>query len=386
MSGFKAFIGKVHLVLGFVSGLVVFIVAITGCMYAFQAEIQDLTQSYRFVENNGASALFPSEIKKISGGVMPGKQLHSVLYQGPDRSAKAIYYSEADEYYYLVYVNQYTGEVLKVKDELTGFFRFILDGHFYLWLPHEIGQPVVATATLIFVIMLITGLILWWPKRRTERRQKLTIKWNARWRRRNYDLHSVAGFYVFTIALVLALTGLIWGFEWFANGVYKVASGGEELRPYSEPFSELKENVRITASAADRVYLKMLKEAPDAQSLEIHFPETDSSSVLAAVNPDADTYYKMDYRYFDQYTLKEMSVDHMWGRAEDDTGARKLLRMNYDIHTGAVLGVAGKVMMFCASLICASLPITGFVMWYGRRYGKKRAKENVVLRPEPMSI
>ena len=37
------------------------------------------------------------------------------------------------------------------------FFRIILDGHFYLWLPHHIGQPIAASATLIFVVMMITG-------------------------------------------------------------------------------------------------------------------------------------------------------------------------------------------------------------------------------------
>jgi uncharacterized iron-regulated membrane protein len=41
--------------------------------------------------------------------------------------------------------------------------------------------------------------------------------------------------------------------------------------------------------------------------------------------------------------------------------------MNYDIHTGAILGLPGKILMFFASLICATLPVTGFVIWWGRR-------------------
>nr|WP_317042014.1 PepSY domain-containing protein [Algoriphagus alkaliphilus] len=40
----------------------------------------------------------------------------------------------------------------------------VLDGHFYLWLPAEIGQPVVASFTLVFLVMVISGWILWWPK------------------------------------------------------------------------------------------------------------------------------------------------------------------------------------------------------------------------------
>ncbi|WP_370871231.1 PepSY domain-containing protein [Algoriphagus sp.] len=52
----------------------------------------------------------------------------------------------------------------KVKDEFADFFRLVLDGHFYLWLPSEIGQPMVASFTLVFLVMVISGLILWWPK------------------------------------------------------------------------------------------------------------------------------------------------------------------------------------------------------------------------------
>ncbi len=45
--------------------------------------------------------------------------------------------------------------------------------------------------------------------------------------------------------------------------------------------------------------------------------------------------------------------------------------MNYDIHVGAVLGLPGKIMAFFASLIAASLPVTGFYVWCGRKKKKK---------------
>ncbi|MEL7268293.1 MAG: PepSY-associated TM helix domain-containing protein [Bacteroidota bacterium] len=42
--------------------------------------------------------------------------------------------------------------------------------------------------------------------------------------------------------------------------------------------------------------------------------------------------------------------------------------MNYDIHIGAIGGLAVKVIAFISSLIIASLPITGILLWYGRKY------------------
>jgi len=43
---------------------------------------------------------------------------------------------------------------------------------------------------------------------------------------------------------------------------------------------------------------------------------------------------------------------------------------NYDIHVGAILGLPTKIIAFIVSLICASLPVTGFMIWWGRRKKK----------------
>jgi uncharacterized iron-regulated membrane protein len=50
---------------------------------------------------------------------------------------------------------------------------------------------------------------------------------------------------------------------------------------------------------------------------------------------------------------------------------KKLSDMNYDLHTGLILGFGGKVIAFIISLISASLPITGFLVWRGRHSHRK---------------
>jgi uncharacterized iron-regulated membrane protein len=82
---------------------------------------------------------------------------------------------------------------------------------------------------------------------------------------------------------------------------------------------------------------------------------------------ESGTYWKADYRYFDQYTFRELNVNHIYGRMTDANFADKLYRMNYDIHVGAIGGVAGKILAFCVSLMVASLPVTGFILWWGKR-------------------
>jgi uncharacterized iron-regulated membrane protein len=197
----------------------------------------------------------------------------------------------------------------------------------------------------------------------------------------NYDLHNVLGFYAFSIALILALTGLVWGFQWYAKGVYSVA-GGEKSLDYFDPPSDKTKVYDDKIPAIDRVFDIMQQQYPSAQAIEVHPPYADSVAIATNANPDMDTYWKVDYRYYDQYTLKEVSVDHIYGRFPEAKAADKLLRMNYDIHTGAVLGFPGKVLAFLASLICASLPVTGVYIWWGRRNKKQKPVKNKVKAEE----
>jgi len=369
----KKAIGKLHLWLGFTSGLVVLFLGITGCILAFEKEIELLTVPYQFVEKQDKPFLSPSQIKNITDQNLPDKTIHGIAYGGAEKAIVASFYGV--DYYYLMYINPYTGEVLKVKNMADDFFRIVIDGHFYLWLPPTIGQPIVASATLIFVVMMITGLILWWPKNKSASKQRFSIRWNAKWRRVNYDLHNVLGFYMTWIAILIATTGLVFGFQWFAKSLYWVTSGGKQMTEFYMPVSDKLSEKNPETLAIDILWQRMAREYPSAKVLEVHIPENDSASIEVAANPDDGTYWKADYRYFDQYTLKEIPVTHLYGKLEDTSVADKIARMNYDIHVGAVGGLPGKIMAFIASLICASLPVTGSYIWWGRR---KKEKEQVV--------
>ncbi|MES2617338.1 MAG: PepSY-associated TM helix domain-containing protein [Bacteroidota bacterium] len=367
MKRYKKAFRKIHLWLGLTSGLVVFIIAITGCLYAFQEELQFATQSYRYVAPQNQAYLLPSQLGAIAQKQLPDKLLHSVKYNETDCSVEAIFYHYEPSYYYTVYLNPYTGKVLHVQNMEEGFFRWVLDGHFYLWLPHEVGQVVVAIFTLIFLVMVITGLILWWPANKKVIGQRLRFKWKitTTWKRKNFDLHSITGFYISLIALVFIITGLVWGFQWWAYGYYKVM-GGEKSLVYSDAVS-VKNSAVPAQYPLDAIYQKVKNETPNAVSIEVHPPETETSGIAVNVNMDKGTYWTIDYRYFDRYSLKEITVNHIYGRYKNATMADKLMRMNYDIHTGAVLGFAGKVLAFLVSLLIATLPITGCILWWNRR-------------------
>ena len=91
-------------------------------------------------------------------------------------------------------------------------------------------------------------------------------------------------------------------------------------------------------------------------------------------------YWKTDYRYFDQHTLREIKAATSYGRFNDAHFADKLYRMNYEIHTGAVLGLPGKIFACLMSLFIASFPITGCILWWKKR--KKKPAVSAGSKPD----
>lgn len=366
----KKWIGRIHLWLGLVSGVLIVFLGITGCILAFEKEIRNLTESYQFVEKQDKPYLPPSQLKAIAAKQLNGLPVVGLEYGSPGKAAFAAYYDTVA--YTIVAMNPYTGEVLKVKDMTKDFFRIVLDGHFYLWLPPAIGRPIVGSATLVFLIMLISGIILWWPKNKAAMKQRFSIKWNAKWRRVNYDLHNVLGFYMSWIGIFLAITGLVWGFDWFADATYYATSGGKQRPPHEHPVS----NPKIagnTDQVADQLWAAHRSRMTDKESITVFYPVTATDPLEMGVNHRPGTYYKVDYYHYDRYSGEELPATGSYAGGFDEASmADKLVRMNYDIHVGAILGLPGKFLAFFGSLIAASLPVTGFLLWRGRR--KKKAK------------
>lgn len=364
MSKLKKVIRYIHLWLGLTSGLVVVLLGATGCILAFELEIRNATEGFRRVDQRNTAYLPPSVLKSIADKHFTSKKTLGVEYPGRNKAAVAMYYDEL--HFEQLFIDPYEGTVLKHKDMTKDFFRIVLDGHFYLWLPHHIGQPIAASATLIFLLMMITGLVLWWPKNKAARKQRFKIKWNARWRRKNYDLHNVLGFYMTWVAIFLAITGLVMGFEWFAKSVYWVSSGGEAMVAHEHPVSDTTKKTGV--NIADSLWSWKLNEIKTGESISVWFPSLPTDAIEVVINHRPGTYYKSDFFHYDQYTGEELqAAGSFGGRFADAKLADKIVRMNYDIHVGAVLGITGKIIAFFASLIATSLPITGFLIWRGRR-------------------
>ena len=369
MKSFRKTILFIHRWLGFISGLVVFVVSITGCIFCFQDEIQDAIHSYRKVEVQQQGYLPPSEIKRIALKDHPKATANYIYYYGKDRPAVVIANLEKEGLKY-IYINPYNGKILHLESVQSDFFVVVEYIHLYLLLPPKIGAMIVGVSVLIFLALMITGIILWWPKRKSDRKRSFTIKWNGRWRRVNYDLHNVLGFYATSIAVILAITGLSIAFEWVQHSIYKAANLGK-LHPYEKiiPTSDTTKMLpNKIVSSVDIAFPEVQLRSPRAQMFLIYDPVGKKESIGVTAYSQSLHFYNSDQYYFDSYTGKLLKqLPH----AQKSNGM-KMNDMNYDIHVGQILGLPGKIIAFLASLICASLPVTGFIVWLGKRKNPKK--------------
>lgn len=381
--GFKHWVGKAHLWLGLASGLIVLLLSVTGCIYVFSQEINGAIRKDEIYVPEVKQTRLPvsqlwNETQKTLGDSIkinrvdifnnPEKSVRFFCYKGAAEKNSIFYFRNID-YYYTVYTDPYTGKVLGIYDEKKDFFNIIKMLHWSLLLETEIGQPVVGWATFIFVIMLITGIILWWPKNKAARKQRFKFQWKetTQWRRKNYDIHNILGFYISTIAVIIAFTGMVWAFTWFQAIVY--VAGSQSLTP-----PEVKREQSVFVEKSDKnAALDIASEitrqrhtTADAFGLS---KAADSTGVVNAyVQQYEGVYYVNHQLQFDQYTGKLLNE-----RLHDEKNfGEKLITANYDIHVGAILGIPGKIIAFIASFISGLLPITGFLIWWGRK--NKKAK------------
>src|SRR3954469_14425012 len=138
MTPFKKTILFMHRWLGFITGLVVLVVSITGCIFCFQDEIQDAVHSYRKVDVQNRPYIAPSVLKQTALKNRPGSTVNYIYYYGKDRPAAALV-SNPKNGITSVFMNPYTGVIAHSESPQNNFFIIVEYIHLYLLLPRKMG-------------------------------------------------------------------------------------------------------------------------------------------------------------------------------------------------------------------------------------------------------
>lgn len=385
----KKWFAKLHLWLGLSVGLIVFIVSLTGTMYIFKDEIQNQLRKDAMYVKSETITQQPLSIETLKEKVslelhekfpvssveipLDKNKSYEFLYYEKDK--KAWNYFDEVKINTSVYVNPYNGQILGIYNEKYDIFPILKSIHWSLLLKNEWGKYIVGIPTVLFIVMLITGIILWWPKNRNARKGRYRFNWKnvKTWKRKNYDLHNILGFYASFIALLLSLTGIYFAYPWVKNVFNITLSGTFELqkeKEVSSPDSLLSKNssvYSITAQETKKLY---------AGSASFKIPLNGKTKKGKELKNIPVTVYGKEGRFavrnqliFDKHSGKLLlNTPH-----QKLTAAEKYANANYDIHTGSYFGLLGKIIWFLAGIICTSLPVTGFLIWWGKR--KKQGKK-----------
>ena len=225
-------------------------------------------------------------------------------------------------------------------------------------------------STIAFVLLLITGVVVWLPKNKKMLKNRLRIVFSKGKNRFWYDLHVAGGFYAFVLLLAMALTGLTWSFDWYSKGFYAMFAG--------EDTATEKEAVSGKGNKRDKV-------ADDAQRVDVWQVALDT---VISRNPDFEQVTVSDgiitlrsgsswgnYRASDKYIYNKVNGEiESVVLYKDSSRLSKARGWVYTIHTGLWGGMLSKLLTFFSALLGASLPLTGYYFWIKRLYGKRKRK------------
>ena len=340
-------------------------------MYVFEEEARAVFQAkYFYVEvpaQQTRKTLF--EISDAVKKAYPKEKIMQIRFESAPESA-ILYHTKSKK---AISINPYSLAIIGERNLESDFFKFILDIHLSLKMG-EIGEQIIKWNVLIFLIMVLSGLIIWLPRQRKFLKQAISIKWKANnWKRLNWDLHSVLGFYASFILLIIALTGTFWVFDTAKNLVSKVT--GEKITKTKAPENISKSDAVFTL---EKAYYVAKSEFSGENQTFISYPEKDNQPIRVLFRYPYTIVRKQNTLFFDKHSGEILRKDLF----KDYTAYDKVMRSNYDFHTGRIriLGIGSKILYFLASLFALSLPITGTLIWWNKTFKKNKIPDKPLIR------
>jgi len=334
---FRQTINKIHLIVGLISGSIIVIVALTGCIYTFEEEIRSLHPPKEVKVEIGKNK---ASIKQILDSVKvfeSNLKITGLMISGNLNKSIIIFTKEKKN----LLVNPFTVKILENEAKKQDWLATDLKLHRELLLG-KIGKQIIYWNAWIFALMLVSGFILWLPKRIKNLKQALKVKTGASTKKLTFDLHSVGGFYALPFLLILV-----------ASGIHIGSHGEEKGKKLKSVFQSVDNSEIIDKS------LKQIPLNETFKTMRIMLPKDSLDVLKVSINYSSSGLKKESSYVFDQYSGKLLKQNlyakaNIWDR---------IWKTDVDIHTGKIGGIIGKIIVFLVSLTALSLPITGFMIW-----------------------
>lgn len=280
-----------------------------------------------------------------------------------------------------VYVDQYRGSILG-EDNFDGkFMQVVYDLHADLLFGKN-GRIVNGVCALLFVLLCLTGLIIWFPGSR-KWRNGFAWKKQSNWRGKNYNLHKLTGFYSAVLLILIAITGAYFPFKKEYEQITAFVTGTPHT--LESPKITSPEPIKRLANL-DTIYKNALKCMPAGEITFIRFPQKpeDNFSVRKMLPGDWGRIGD-NYVFLDRYTgtlIREDYFDRL------PIGV-KTTRAMFPLHFGTFWRDFSRILWLVLGLAVPLLFFTGFLMWFNKLKKRKPGQtknRNIKKKPQRLKL
>lgn len=379
----KAALLQIHSIAGLVLALLLALIALTGAIMSFEDEIGDyLNAGIMQVAPRQTPALMPDELIARLQGAPDMSKVASVTLSSDPLAAMHVRFGRDEQGARRgsLYVDPYDARVLGAPRG-EEFFVTVRRLHRWLLIPGESkgwGRPITGIAAISLVVMLITGLVLRWPRRAGSVKMWLKPNLGLRGRGLHRSLHAVMGTWVLPVYLVMTLTGLWYSFDWYKDGVVWLLSRPHVAAAKMQPKMAAKTPRAAGRPEADQAvgydrawtaiqreeagrFSKVLLALPNGPGTVIRIRSWPKDSTLDTTR---------DEFRIDAITGQVISAE----RYADKTLGEKIIANVLDIHRGAFLGWPGKLAFMIAAGLMPLFSVTGILLYLSRRRLRRPAQ------------
>lgn len=384
---------KIHLWLSVPFGLIIALICFSGAMLVFENEVNELTRPelYRVTKSDTEPLSIEQLLEKVAATLPDSVSVTGVTISSDPQRPYQVNLSKPRRASMIV--DQYTGEI-KGKSGRTGFFMTMFRLH--RWLLDSMnpgnkgvfwGKMIVGVSTLLFVFVLISGIVVWWPRTRKALKNSLKISATKGWRRFWYDLHVAGGMYALVFLLVMALTGLTWSFPWYQTAFYNVFGvemkqnaahvqvAPKEKKDGTEQSERKKGGRREKGSLYanwQKVYEQLSLQNPEYKQISVS--SGSGSGATASVSFNRFGNQRASDRYSFNPRNGEITETSLYQHQDKSNKIRGWI---YSVHVGNWGGMLTRILSFIAALIGTALPLTGYYLWIKKLVNKRRRERKL---------
>jgi uncharacterized iron-regulated membrane protein len=380
---------QAHSIVGLAISLVLAVIGLTGATMSFEDEILDaLNANIMHAAPSAAPLLTPDAIvAALQAANFPGKVSALTLSSDPSKAVHVRFGRDDGVRPASVYVDPFDGHVLG-RPTAEEFFATVRQLHRWLLIPGDSkgwGRQVTGIAAIGLVVLLISGLVLRWPRHLRSIRAWLRPNWTMRGRGFQFSLHSVVGTWVLPVYLLIAITGLWYSFDWYRDGATWLLSSrpsAAAAMPAKQPRPARAANAEVGPLTFDRAWSVFLQEQGSRYNTAQLLLPTGGATVMRirSIPHGATREGQRDEFRIDAPSGRVVSAAIYANKGTGD----KVLASVLDIHRGIVLGWPGRLLFMLAASLMPLFTVTGFLLYFSRRKlrpAKKVAAPAVQLQP-----